>query len=318
MRNNRIPRNPKAKSILGKWGFLFLPSRDTYCVCNCVGCAEALLWWCGVSTTSESGCSRVYCMHGLQCLPGFMWTPQCVDLTKVQPWVPPESSPHGSVLSQLQTKACPQALLQPLLFVVSLVLIDNPAGEWVHFWAHLLWGKFGEALNIWYRLEVRRRMLSVRSLSTPRTPDPNGRYVISYDLTMTLILGLQSLPWQEQRKSRPWVKGLLARLPQPPDFSGQGYTEGEKGRHPASHVLLCGVCYDFSSLPIFQMLGYEWQHSSVVGDQRPCSWLYNGECLWGKGGWAEQAESIERRERKGLCHSCIIFCSTGTQIIQLL
>lgn len=32
---------------------------------------------------------------------------------------------------------------------------------------------------------------------------------------------------------------------------------------------------------------------------------------------AEQEESIERRERKGRCHRCILFCSDGAHIIQL-
>lgn len=47
MRDNRTPQefspSPEAKSILGKLDFLFLFSRDPYCVCDRVGCAEAIL-----------------------------------------------------------------------------------------------------------------------------------------------------------------------------------------------------------------------------------------------------------------------------------
>lgn len=56
---------------------------------------------------------------------------------------------------------------------------------------------FGVTLNIWYPLERRRKNVEGEVTFNPkvvlRTPDLNGRHVLSRGPTVTLIFGLQFL-----------------------------------------------------------------------------------------------------------------------------
>lgn len=146
----------------------------------------------------------------------------------------------GSVLSQPQPKAWSQALPQPLSLVVSFVLIDNPAREWVNSEPIYLGAASVEALNIRYPLEDRRN--NVKGEITLNPKDPRSEWETCpflgshYDPDSWAPVSAMT---GTERKSNPWVRDLLVSLPLPLGFSGQGYTDGEKSRHPDSHVLLC-------------------------------------------------------------------------------
>lgn len=80
--------------------------------------------------------------------------------------------------------------------------------------------------------------MRVRSLSTPSTPDLNGSCPFPgshYDPDSWAPISVMA---GTERKSKPWVRGLLVSLPLLQISLVEGYTEGKTGRQPASRAAL--------------------------------------------------------------------------------